>query len=150
MRITASIVEIFYANKRVTSHVRDTRPGFTTDPAHMPEAHRRHAAWTPSRIIAWAEKNGEATAELVAEIMARRAHPEQGYRSALGIMRLANRYGAGRLEAACRRALSVRSFSYRSVESILKNGLDHKPLLNQTPQPTHGSHANVRGPGYYR
>ena len=150
VRITASIVEIFHANRRVASHVRDTKPGFTTDPAHMPESHRRYAAWTPSRIIAWAERTGEATAELVAEIMARRPHPEQGFRSALGIMRLGNRYGEGRLEAACSRALSVRSFSYRSVESILKNGLDQKPCLEQKPQPTHGSHANVRGPGYYR
>ena len=150
VRITASIVEIFFAGSRVASHVRDTRPGFTTDPAHMPESHRRHAEWTPSRIVAWAEKTGEATAELVAEIMARRPHPEQGFRSCLGIMRLGNHYGAGRLEAACRRALTVHSFSYRSVESILKNGLDQKPLPKQTPQPTHGSHANVRGPGYYR
>ncbi len=150
VRITARVVEIFFANRRVASHVREARPGFTTDPAHMPEAHRRHAEWTPSRIIAWADKTGTATAELVGEIMARRPHPEQGFRSALGIMRLANHYGGDRLEAACRRALSVRSFSYRSVESILKSGLDQKPLSNQAPQPSNGGHANVRGPRYYQ
>ncbi len=97
-------------------------------PAHMPDSHRRHAQWTPSRIIAWAEQTGPNTAALAQEIMAARPHPEQGYRSCLGIIRLGERYGTERLEAACARALAARALSYRSVESILSHGLDSQPL----------------------
>ena len=82
--------------------------------------------------------------------MASRPHPEQGFRSCLGIMRLGRRYGDGRLEAACARALAVRALSYRSVESILRTGLDGLPTPGSEPLiPTIGDHANVRGAGYY-
>ena len=83
--------------------------------------------------------------------MERRPHPEQGFRSCLGIMRLGKRYGDERLEAACGRALVIGAFSYRSVESILRQGLDRQPLpragveLRVVP-----SHEFVRGPGYYQ
>jgi transposase len=87
---------------------------------------------------------------LAEAIMAARPHPEQGFRSCLGIIRLGDRYGTERLEAACRRALAVRSFSYRSVESILRTGLDRKPLPEDTPVRTHPSHDNLRGPDYYQ
>lgn len=115
----------------------------------MPEAHRRHAEWTPGRIVAWAERTGSATGELVAAIMASRPHPEQGFRSCLGIMRLGRRYGDERLEAAARRALAIRALSYRSVESILKAGLERLPLPGSEPVPSIGDHANVRGVRYY-
>jgi transposase len=150
LRITTSTVEVFRRARRVASHVRlYGRERYSTDPAHMPESHRRHAEWTPSRIIAWAEKTGPSTARLAGEIMASRPHPEQGFRSCLGIVRLGGRYGADRLEAACTRALSVRAFSYRSVESILKNGLDQQPLPGEPVTRAHPRHDNVRGPGYY-
>jgi len=150
-RIGEATIEVFVSGKRVASHLRSAqRWHHTTDPAHMPESHRRHASWTPSRIISWAEKTGPSTAQLVTEIMASRPHPEQGFRSALGIIRLGDRYGHDRVEAACRRALSVRSFSYRSVESILKHDLDRQPLPGETPPRAHPPHHNVRGPDYYR
>ena len=123
---------------------------FTTIAGHMPESHRRHAEWTPARIAAWAGKTGPAAGWLVTEIMASRPHPEHGFRSCLGIMRLGKRYGDERLEAACARALAIRALSYRSVESILKAGLDALPLPGSEPVTTPiGDHANVRGPGYY-
>jgi transposase len=116
----------------------------------MPDSHRRHAEWTPSRIVAWAHKTGPATAELAEAILASRPHPEQGYRACLGIIRLADRYGAERVEAACRRALAVRAHSYRSVESILRHGLDAQPLPERGPARTHPRHPNLRGSEYYR
>jgi transposase len=151
VRLSAATIEVFHSSKRVASHVRSFEPRrHTTDPAHMPEAHRRHAEWTPSRIIEWAGKAGPATAGLVEAILASRPHPEQGYRAALGIIRLAGRYGPGRAEAACARALALRSYSYRSVESILKHSLDRQPLPGNGPCPApHPVHDNVRGPGYY-
>lgn len=83
--------------------------------------------------------------------MAARAHPEQGFRSCLGIVRLGDRYGTERLEAACQRALVVRAHSYKSVESILANGLDKSPLPgSENPARTHPIHDNVRGSDYYQ
>lgn len=150
IRVTAGIVEVLHKGRRVASHPRSAKRGsFTTVPAHMPEAHRRHAAWTPGRIVAWAERTGPATGMLVTEIMASRPHPEQGFRSCLGIMRLGRRYGDERLEAAATRALAIRGLSYRSVESILKAGLDGVPLPGAEPVTSIGLHANVRGARYY-
>lgn len=150
VRASSASVEVFCAGRRVASHVRDDTPGrHSTDPAHMPKSHRAHAQWTPSRIVAWAERTGPATSALAQAIMEARPHPEQGYRSVLGIIRLAERFGAERTEAACARALAARALSYRSVESILRHGLDAEPLERPVLRP-HPRHANVRGATYYR
>ncbi|MGH2712730.1 MAG: IS21 family transposase [Thermoleophilaceae bacterium] len=150
VRLSATTVEIFRKGRRVASHLRSwKRGGFTTTSEHMPEAHRRHLEWTPGRIVRWAEGTGPKTASLITAVMGSRPHPEQGYRSCLGIMRLGKHYGDERLEAACTRALAISALSYRSVESILKNGLDSQPLPDAPPQLIPREHANVRGPAYY-
>lgn len=149
VRIGTRTVEIFSKSRRVASHLLERRQGgHSTEAAHMPESHRRHAEWTPSRIVEWAGRTGPSTAGLVAAIMESRRHPEQGYRSALGIIRLADRYGGERTEAACARALMARALSFRSVESILRHGLDSQPLLEPVRRP-HPRHDNLRGPSYY-
>jgi transposase len=151
IRLTATTVEAFCRSRRVASHLRSVRPyAFTTDPAPMPASHRAHLEWTPGRILRWAEALGPKTAELVEGVLTSRPHPEQGYRSCLGILRLGKRYGETRLEAACGRALALRAFSYRSVESILKTGLDRQPLMPLAPPVPLRPHDNVRGPTYYR
>lgn len=115
----------------------------------MPKAHRDYAEWTPQRLIKWAQGSGEATARVVETILASRPHPQHGFRSCLGLMRLGKRYGAERLDAACRRALKIGACSYKSIESILKHGLDHTPFVpTAKPVPTPG-HDNIRGPQYY-
>lgn len=148
-RLTADTVEILHGRTRVAAHRRSyVRGGFTTLAEHMPSAHRAHAEWTPSRILSWASKIGAATRDLCEAILADRPHPEQGFRSCLGILRLGKRYGDTRLEAACNRALRVRARSYRHVESILKRGLDRVAAADE--QTTHPlAHENVRGRGYY-
>jgi transposase len=152
LRSNALTVEVFHQGKRVASHVRSRqRGGFTTNPEHMPVAHRQHAEWTPERITAWAGKTGPHTRALAEAILAERKHPEHGYRSCLGIMRLAKRYGAERVEAACHRALVVGARSYTRVESILRAGLDAAPLPEPATPATPGvDHENVRGPDYYQ
>jgi transposase len=150
-RLTAHTVEILNGGRRVASHRRSYKAGgYTTTPEHMPRPHREYAEWTPRRLVEWAMKTGPATAELVGDILARRRHPQQGFRSCLGILRLGKTYGEGRLEAACTRALKIGAASYKSIESILKHGLDREPL----PEPAPASqlpldHDNVRGPKYY-
>jgi transposase len=151
-RLTATTVEIFHRGQRVAAHRRSlVRGRHTTDPAHMPKAHQHHLEWTPSRLIDWARTIGAQTAKLVAAILADRPHPEQGYRSCLGILRLAKRYGPERLEAACARAGTVEARSYRHVDSILKHGLDRLAVPEAPPQLTLTPvHEHLRGRDYYQ
>jgi transposase len=150
--LTAATVEIFHRGQRVAAHRRSlVRGQHSTEPAHMPKAHQRHLEWTPSRLIDWARTIGPQAAALVQAILADRPHPEQGYRSCLGILRLAKRYGAERLEAACARAAAVDARSYRHVDSILKHGLDRLALPTVTPLPiVRPVHEHVRGGAYYQ
>jgi transposase len=151
-RLTVTTVELFHRGQRVATHVRSHLRGrHTTDPAHMPKAHQHHLDWTPSRFITWAGTIGPQTAALVEAILADRPHPEQGYRSCLGILRLAKRDGDTRLEAACARAVAVGARSYRHVDSILKHGLDRLPRLGAPPPlPRIPAHTQIRGREYYQ
>ncbi len=150
IRLTANIVEVLHRGQRVASHRRSYKSGgFTTLPEHMPRAHRAYAAWTPQRLVRWAEKTGPATAALIHAILSARAHPQQGFRSCLGIMRLGKSYGDDRLEAACRRALVLGAHGYKHIESILKKGLDRQPLPATQQPELPIDHDNVRGPDYY-
>jgi transposase len=148
-RVTASAVEVFFKGRRIAGHVRLTGRGrYATQVEHMPRAHRAHAEWTPSRLIAWATQNGPATGRLVAGILERRPHPEQGYRACLGLMRLGRTYGAARLEAACQRAEHLRSYRFRTVEHILIHQQDRLPLDEPPARPAL-THENLRGATYY-
>ncbi len=149
VRLTSSTVEVLFKNRRVAAHPRSPQRGqHTTTEDHMPRSHRKYLEWTPSRIIRWAGQIGPNTQNLVAAIMEHRRHPEQGFRSCLGIMRLAKRYSPERLEAACARALTIKAYSYKSVESILKKGLDRRELPETAAQKT-VIHDNIRGRAYY-
>jgi len=153
VRTTAGTVEIFHRGQRVASHLRSAARGqHTTVIAHMPKAHQRHREWSPSRLVAWAASIGPQTAQLAQAILAARPHPEQGYRSCLGLFRLGRRDGAARLEAACARALAMGARSYRHVDAILKHGLDRVPLPAASPAPPAPPvvHDQVRGATYYR
>jgi len=150
VRTSANVVEVFFKNRRVASHKRSyAKRMAVTEPAHMPSSHRRHAQWTPSRIVHWAQKTGPSTAAFIAALLESRPHPEQGFRSALGVLRLEKRYGASRLELACARSLSIHSLSYKSVSSILQHGLEQRPLVD-VPLRANPTHVNVRGPNYYQ
>ena len=149
-RIAAMTVEIFHRGVRVASHVRnDTKGRHTTESAHMPHSHLQHREWTPLRMINWAGSIGAHTQKLVEAILADRPHPEMGYRSCLGIFRLAKQYDPERLENACARAFSIGARSYRNVHTILKSGLDRVPLVVATDEKPSPSHPNIRGKNYY-
>jgi len=149
IRYTATTVEIFYKGMRVASHKRSYRSGHhSTQKEHMPKSHQQHLAWSPSRIINWASTIGKSCAQVVDTIMKSRQHAEQGYRSCLGILRLANAYSNDRLEAACKRAIAIRGCNYKSIRSILEKGLDTQPLPNASNAPKI-EHKNIRGRSYY-
>ncbi len=148
-RLSPTCIEVLHRGARVASHLRHyAGPRYVTVPEHMPSAHRRYAEWTPGRLRQWAAEIGPATGELVAGMMERRPHPEQGFRSGLGVIRLTKTVTPERLEAACRRALELGTYSYRSVQSMLRAGLEQAPARRVIPAPA-GSHENVRGPDYY-
>lgn len=148
---TATTVELLFKGKRVAVHRRSYQKwGYTTKTEHMPEAHRKHLEWTPSRIVEWAKKAGAQTAAVAEQIMASRPHPEQGYKSCLGIMRLGKKYGHERLEAASGRALAIGAASYKTIKAILEKGLDRQQLLSCTTTKTLPDHENIRGPEYYQ
>lgn len=149
VRVTERTVEAFHKGQRVASHPKAIgRRGHTTIPDHMPSAHRRHASWTPARLMAAAEAIGPSAAALFERIMAERPHPEQGFRTCLGVLALKKVYGAERLEAACERAGLINARSVASVRSILKTGLD-RAFLDDAPEPEPLRHANIRGRSYF-
>jgi len=150
VRITRHTIECFHRGQRVASHRRSyQKGGHTTVPAHMPEAHRQAGEWSPQRLTRWASKTGPATEQLIRTVLASRKHPQQAYRSCLGILRLGKAYGEERLEAACRRALTLGCCRYQSIESILKHRLDEQPLEDQQELALPDTHDNIRGPAYY-
>ncbi|MFB3306639.1 IS21 family transposase [Pseudomonas sp. AMR01] len=150
VRLTAQTVECFHANQRVASHLRSQHKGrHTTQTEHMPKSHREHSEWTPQRLIRWAEQTGPNTAGVIAYILERRIHPQHGFRACLGILRLSKQQGEARLEAACQRALALGACSYKSLESILRQGLERLPLAQQNLPLLPDEHINLRGPGYY-
>jgi transposase len=151
VRVSSTTVEIYLRRQRVTSHRRSLkRGGHTTRPEHMPVSHRKHLEWSPSRFIRWGKKIGPATANLIEAILTDRPHPEQGYRSCLGILRLEKHYGKERLEAACARAFAVGARSYRHVDSVLKHGLDRLPAFDLETPSAPLEHENIRGAQYYQ
>jgi transposase len=149
VRMTARTLEVFHRSERVAAHLRSSSDRrHTTVADHMPSSHRRYADWTPERINRQAAEIGRSTATLIEIIMRERAHPEQGFRAAVGIIRLLKSYGGERLEAACGRALEIGARSYTSVNSILKNNLDTKRSAPAADGPTI-AHPNIRGPRYF-
>jgi len=148
-RLTAATVEFFHQGKRVAAHARSHLRGkFTTLAEHRPKSHQRYLEWTPGRLIDWARKTGPQCARLVEQILTDRPHPEMGFRSCLGIIRLGKGVGAERLEAACARAMRFGTCSYQSVKSILQSGLDRQAAEPELPLNS-PAHENVRGQNYY-
>jgi len=124
VRYTDLIVEIFHKNKRVASHQRsDSTSKFVTVEDHMPKHHRDYKGWSQERFMTWANTIGPSTAEVIYQVLQSRKHLYQSFRSCLGILSLAKKYTNNRLELASRKALSLRTFSYKSISNILKNNL---------------------------
>lgn len=150
-RLTRHGLELLLRGQRVAGHARSGRRGkYTTLDEHMPAGHLAHRDWTPQRLIDWGQRIGLATGEVVTRLLQQFKHPEHGYRSCLGLLSLAKRYGNDRLEAACERALALGAFKYRHVRELLANNRDRAPQSPDSAEWTSPEHANVRGPGYYQ
>jgi transposase len=142
VKVTPTLVEIFCNGRPVASHAR-SRKRYTTRPEHMPSSHREYRRWNPPRVVSRAKQIGPHVSQLVDRLLSEKIHPEQGYRPCLGIVRLADKYGEDRLDAACKRALAFSAVSYKSVKSILEKGLDRLAEKAESQAPI--KHGNIRG-----
>ncbi|MER9559868.1 IS21 family transposase [Mesorhizobium sp. M0323] len=147
LRATARTIEIFHRGKRVAVHQRRYGgPRHGTDPDHMPSSHRRYAEWTPERFRRWATSIGPQTEGLVIAILASRPHPEQGFRTCLGILRLFRDIDRNRAEAVSARAVEIGGLNCKSIASLIAN---HKAARHSTEPTAIVDHANLRGPDYF-
>jgi len=153
VRVTAATVEVFYNGLRVCSHAKHNgRPGFyKTIPAHMPEKHKAYSEWNGERFLSWAKSIGESARIVISAILSSHKIEQQGYRSCIGVLKLADKYGSQRLEAACAKALSYTpSPSYKNIDAILKSGSDKEDSSTKSEKPAiDETHSFIRGAEYY-
>lgn len=155
--LSQNSVSLFYEGQRIAIHKRSrNKGGVTTEVEHMPQAHKRHHEWTPNQFAQWGKSVGYSVAEVANDIIKNKLHPECCYRIHLGLMNLKKKFGASRLEEACKYALSRQLVSFTHIKSILKTQADKAPLvavndsksLEEGNQPSH-QHHNLRGASYY-
>jgi transposase len=152
VRVTSTTVEVFYNNLRVCSHPRlYGKPGqYKTIPEHMPDKHKTYTEWNAERFISWAKSIGEHTKTVITAILSSHKIEQQGYRSCIGVLKLADKHGVQRLESACEKALSYTpSPSYKNIDSILKSGSDKLKVPKNQSKPVDESHSFIRGAEYY-
>ena len=147
---TGTVIEVYFNHVRICSHARlYVRLGqYATNPEHMPPNHREYVAWDSDRFLAWACKIGDRTRELVQQVLASKKIEQQAYKSCFGLLKLADRYSAARLENACQKALSLRSPSYTTVNNILKNGMDRMEAPVSSSNVI-SINSKIRGSKYY-
>lgn len=146
LHASETLVEAYFRRQLVATHPRKHRPGFTTNPAHMPRRHRSQQQWSPGRLKRWAADVGPDTLIWVSSQLERREHPEQAYKVCLGLLNLSKQYPASRLNAACRIATRAGLNRLKQIKAILKSNRDQLPeqlsLAAELPQ----DHENIRGP----
>ncbi len=143
-------VAIYCDNVRIIQYKRDRSPnGYTTLHTHMPPHHRFYAQWSPERFIRWAQSIGDDVAEIIQMVLTSRKHPEQAFKTCMGILNLVKKHGPDRLNKACARALGFGFYSYKRIKNILDRGLEEEPLT-ESRELTVSSHENIRGSQYYR
>jgi transposase len=149
LRYTPGSVEISYKGESVAKHLRRFTKGYTTIPEHMPAKHQAHVKWTPDRMIRWVGEAGPSTTKVAELILASRRHPEESFNTILGMIRLGEKHGQSRLEAACVRALATNTANYRSLKNILNAKLDQSPVVAPKEPDSPITHENIRGPEYF-
>jgi transposase len=147
---TSSSVEVYCQHERIAIHARSRRKyQYSTLKEHMPSAHRFVSDWCPEKFIRWAARISPVVEEYISQVLAAKAHPEQGYKSCIGILSFEKKVGKERLTAACQRGLSFQSYGYQVIKNILSRGLDQ---LEEPPETTYRppEHENIRGQAYYQ
>jgi transposase len=148
---STTVVEIYYHYERIALHKRLKSPyNYTTEKDHLASAHRFVSEWTPERFISWAADIGEDVKFYILKILDRKQHPEQAYKSCLGILSFAKKVGNDRLINACRRALGYGIYNYKTIQAILEKGMDSSTETEEYEQLQMPLHDNIRGEDYYQ
>lgn len=147
---TSKSVEIYCKNERIAVHVRDRRSRqYSTADEHMPPNHHFiRSAWSAERITRWAYSIGVDVGVYIERVLASTKHPEQAFKMCMGIFRLAKE-NPDRIAKACLRGTKIGTYSFRTIENIIKNNLDgieDEADMFTPPMPTH---ENIRGAEYY-
>lgn len=147
---TERAVEVYYGNIRIAAHLRNRRKnGYTTQRDHMPESHKWQDNWDPEKLTTMAREKGEAVADVIKTVLSSRQHPEQSYKTSLGIIALSKTYGEQRLNKACERALYYENCTCKFIKNILINKMDQVSEVNGDASATLPAHENIRGNKYY-
>lgn len=152
VRLTRNMVEVFFNQNRIASQRRlYGHPGqYSTVEAHMPEEPQKYLQWDGDRFIRWAEGIGPATAITVKGILSSYKIQQQGYKSCMGLLKLADKYSVTRLENACVRALSFTPCpSYKSIKNILVTGQDKLETTAPEQKQVSSEYGFTRGAKYY-
>jgi len=152
VRLTRSVIEVFFEGSRICSHVRlhGRRGQYSTFEDHMPPNHQQYLQWNGERFRKWAAKIGENTAAVVEAILTGYKVEQQGYRACMALLKLGDQYSSERLESACIRALDYMPHpSYKTIQTILKSGQDR--ISKESSAPTEPSAFGLtRGADYYK
>lgn len=144
-------VEIYYNYERIALHNRiKSAYHYTTDKDHLASTHRFVNDWTPERFISWAERIHEDVKLYILKVLDRKQHPEQAYKSCLGILGFAKKVGNERLTKACQRALGYGAYNYKTIQKILERELDKRDAPDESDQLKMPFHDNIRGENYYK
>ena len=153
IRVTDKTIEIFYNHIRIASHKRlyGRKGQYDTIVEHMPPDHQKYLEWNGDRFRKWSERIGSNTYQVVNAILTSKRVEQQAYRSCMGLLKLADKYSVGRLEEACKKALSYTTTpSYKSIKNILTAGQDKSLTEEPKPENTQNKYGITRGASYYR
>lgn len=142
-------VEVYYKYNRIAVHQRIKSPyNYTTLKEHLASTHRFVTDWTPQRFIDWGASIHQDVQQMIIHILDKKQHPEQAYKSCMGVLSLAKKVGKERLIKACSRALEYGIYNYMIVQNILEKGLD--TLEHEQTEEDMPDHGNIRGKEYYQ
>ena len=147
---SVSLVEIYYKYNCIASHTRNLRKyAYTTSKEHMPSTHNFVSDWSSERFITWAADIGIDCQNYIIKILDKKQHPEQSYKSCVGILHLTKKVGKTRLNNACKRALEYGAYNYSIIVKILEKRWD---VIEDSPQEQEEipNHKNIRGRNYYK
>jgi len=152
VRITKDTIEVFYGGNRICSHkrLRGRANQYSTIEDHMPQSHQQYIQWDGERFRKWAEKIGENTASVVSAILSGYKVEQQGYKSCMGLLKLADKYTPERLENACRKALTFTPLpSLKNIQAILSSGQDKMTEADNEKSSGESKYGFTRGAEYY-
>ena len=152
VRITGSVIEVFYNQNRIASHQRlyGRKGQYSTVTEHMPKDHQEYLEWNGDRFRKWAERIGINTYKVINGLLLSKRVEQQSYKACMGLLKLAEKYSPAQLEAACQTALTyTETPSYKSISSLLAVSKDAGGVTAEEPKATN-SHGITRGAAYYR